>query len=197
MHENASDLPRCTWVPPNDPVYVDYHDREWGNPVHDDRTLFEFLVLEGAQAGLSWKTVLHKRLDYRIAFHGFDPDAVAGFDDAEVETLLKNPRIIRNRLKINAAVANAKAFIRVREEFGDFDSYIWAFVKGKPVVNRWATVSEVPAKTPLSDLVSRGLSRRGFKFVGSTICYSFMQAVGIINDHTTGCFRYPELGGKL
>lgn len=196
MDSIGSDLPRCAWVPMNDPLYVDHHDREWGKPAHDERTLFEFLILEGAQAGLSWKTVLHKRIEYRNAFHGFDPDTVAGFGEKEVEDLLENPGIIRNRLKINAAVSNARALIRVREEFGAFDSYIWEFVKGEPVINKWASITEVPAKTLLSDRMSKDLSKRGFKFVGSTICYSFMQAVGMVNDHTTGCFRYSELGGR-
>lgn len=187
---------RCAWVPLNDPLYVEYHDREWGTPVHDDNKLFEFLILEGAQAGLSWKTILHKRENYRIAFGGFDPEIVASYSDGEYERLLRDTGIVRNRLKINAAIVNAGAFLRIREEFGTFDSYAWAFVNGKPVVNRWPSIKDVPAKTEISDRMSKDLIKRGFKFVGSTICYSFMQAVGMVNDHTMGCFRFTELSSK-
>lgn len=196
MDEGKGKIPRCAWVPMDDALYVEYHDREWGTPVHDDRILFEFLILEGAQAGLSWKTVLHKRQNYRDAFDGFDPEAVAGYGQDRIARLLENPGIIRNRLKINAAVANAKSFLRVREEFGTFDRYLWEFVHGKPLVNRWKAIADVPAKTTQSDRLSRDLSGRGFKFVGSTICYSFMQATGLVNDHTMDCFRFRELTGK-
>lgn len=189
-------LTRCAWVPLNDPEYVQYHDKEWGTPIHDDSLLFEFLILEGAQAGLSWKTILHKRENYRAAFDGFKPEAVATYGEKEFEELLKNPGIVRNRLKINAAIANAKAFLKVVEEYGTFDSYIWTFVDGNPVVNKWSSVNDVPAKTEISDRMSKDLIRRGFRFVGSTICYSFMQATGMVNDHTIDCFRLGELLGN-
>lgn len=166
-----------------------YHDTEWGVPVHDDRTLFECLILEGAQAGLSWQTVLQRREGYRRAFAGFDPAAVAGFDQQRVESLLADPGIIRHRQKVEAAVTNARSFLRVQAEFGSFDAYIWRFVGGRPKVNRWRTMAEVPARTPESDAMSRDLRKRGFKFVGSTICYAFMQATGMVNDHTVDCFR--------
>ncbi|MBN1196641.1 MAG: DNA-3-methyladenine glycosylase I [Candidatus Aminicenantes bacterium] len=184
---------RCAWVPPDNPLYVTYHDREWGVPVHDDRLLFEFLVLEGAQAGLSWLTVLRKREHYREAFDGFDPERVAGFDDARIQRLLQNPGIIRNRLKVRAAVSNARAFLNVQEEFGTFSRFIWQFVDGRPIINAWKTIADVPASTSLSDAISRELKRRGFKFVGSTIVYAHMQATGMVNDHTVDCFRYREL----
>jgi DNA-3-methyladenine glycosylase I len=170
-----------------------YHDTEWGVPVHDDRLLFEFLVLEGAQAGLSWATVLRKRAAYRLAFDNFEPGTVAGYDAARVEALLANPGIIRNRRKIEAAIANAQAFLRVQGEFGTFDAYMWAFVGGRPVRNHWRALQEIPAKTPTSDALSKDLVRRGFKFVGSTICYAHMQAVGMVNDHLVDCFRHAEL----
>lgn len=179
---------RCAWVG-DDPLYVAYHDQEWGVPVHDDRVLFEFLILEGAQAGLSWITILRKRDNYRRAFDGFDPHKIARYDDAKVRTLLADPGIVRNRLKIAATIQNAKAFLAVQKEFGSFDAYIWQFVDGKPKHNRWKTIAEAPAKTPESDALSKDLLRRGFKFVGSTICYAFMQAVGMVNDHTVDCFR--------
>jgi DNA-3-methyladenine glycosylase I len=178
---------RCAWA--QTPLSVEYHDREWGVPVHDDRTLFEFLTLEGAQAGLSWETILRKRDGYRAAFANFDPAAVARFTPARVERLLLNPDIVRNRLKIEGTVRNAREFRKVQDEFGSFDAYVWRFVGGKPRVNRWKTHRMVPARTGESDALSRDLRLRGFTFVGSTICYAFMQAVGLVNDHTVGCFR--------
>jgi DNA-3-methyladenine glycosylase I len=170
-----------------------YHDEEWGVPVHDDRILFEFLCLEGAQAGLSWETVLKKRANYRAAFAGFDPEAVAAFDHRALERLLRDPGLIRNRLKLESAVGNARALLRVREEFGAFHTYVWRFVDGKPVVNARRTMREIPAHTPLSDALSKDLRKRGFNFVGSTICYAFMQAVGMVNDHLVSCFRYRDV----
>ncbi len=185
---------RCAWAG-SDPLYLAYHDREWGVPVHDDQLLFEFLTLEGAQAGLSWITILRKREAYRAAFSGFDPEAVARFDGAKVAALLADPGIVRNRLKVESAITNARAFLKVRDEFGTFDAYLWRFVEGRPVRNAWRTVAEIPASTPVSDALSRDLKRRGFRFVGSTICYAHMQAVGMVNDHTMNCFRWRELGG--
>ena len=176
------------------PLGIAYHDAEWGVPVHDDRTLFEFLTLEGAQAGLSWETILKKREAYREAFAGFDPESVARFTERQVERLLRNPGIVRNRLKIDSTVRNAKAFLAVQDEFGSFDAYFWRFVDGKTRVNRWRSLDVVPARTTESDALSRDLLRRGFKFVGSTICYAFMQAVGLVNDHTVDCFRYRQVG---
>lgn len=173
---------------------IAYHDREWGVPVHEDRLLFEFLILEGAQAGLSWSTILNKRDNYRLAFDNFAPEKVAGYKSAKVKKLISDPGVVRNRLKIGAAIQNAKAFLAVQQEFGGFDSYIWRFVGGKPLINRWKTRKEVPARTPESDAMSQDLKERGFKFVGSTICYAFMQAVGMVNDHTTDCFRHRQLG---
>lgn len=184
---------RCAWVPPGDPLYIKYHDQEWGTPVHDDRLLFEFLVLEGMQAGLSWSTILHKRESFRAAFDGFDPAVVAAYDEAKVAELLTNPSIIRNRLKINAAITNAQRFLEVQKEYGSFSERIWQFVGGRPIKNSWKSLAEVPSKTPESDAMSQFLIKRGFKFVGSTICYAFMQAVGMVNDHTMDCFRYGEL----
>lgn len=172
---------------------IAYHDREWGVPVHDDRLLFEFLILEGAQAGLSWSTILNKRDHYRKAFDGFDPSRVARFGEAKIRTLLENPGIVRNRLKVSAAIGNAQAFLKVQQECGSFDRYLWQFVDGRPVRNAWSEMSQVPARTPASDALSKDLARRGFRFVGSTICYAFMQAVGMVNDHLTGCFRYAQL----
>ena len=169
---------------------IRYHDEEWGVPVHDDRTLFEFLILEGAQAGLSWSTILNKRENYRHAFDGFDADRIARYDKKKIRQLLGDPGIVRNRLKIAASVENAKAFLRVRQEFGSFDRYIWQFVGGKPRVNKWKTPRQVPARTTESDAMSKDLKKRGFKFVGSTICYAFMQAVGMVDDHLVKCFRY-------
>jgi len=182
---------RCGWA--NGALSIRYHDQEWGVPVHDDRTLFEFLILEGAQAGLSWSTILNKRENYRRAFHQFDPARVARYDRRKMQQLLRDPGIVRNRLKIAAAVDNAKAFLRVREEFGSFDRYIWQFVGGKPLVNKRKSMRQVPARTAESDAMSKDLKRRGFRFVGSTICYAFMQAVGMVNDHIVDCFRYKEL----
>jgi DNA-3-methyladenine glycosylase I len=178
---------------PTDPLTLEYHDREWGVPVHDDRTLFEFLALQGAQAGLSWQTILNKRDNYRRAFDGFDPERVARYGERDVERLLADPGIVRNRLKIAATINNAQRLLEVAEEFGSFDAYIWRFVGGKPVKNRFESLSELPAKTETSDAMSVDLQRRGFKFVGSTICYAFMQAVGMVNDHTVDCFRYDEV----
>jgi len=191
----SENLRRCDWAG-SDPRYRAYHDREWGVPVHDDRLLFEFLILEGAQAGLSWITILKKRDAYRAAFAGFDPEAVAGFDGAKVTELLSNPGIVRNRLKVESAITNARSFLKVREEFGTFDAYQWRFVGGRPIRNAWRSMKEVPASTPVSDAMSRDLKRRGFRFVGSTICYAHMQAVGMVNDHTVDCFRWREVGGK-
>jgi DNA-3-methyladenine glycosylase I len=183
---------RCAWARTS--LSVAYHDLEWGVPVHDDNILFEFLTLEGAQAGLSWETILKKRETYREAFVGFDPTLVAKFRPAQVARLPRNPGIIRNRLKINSTVGNAKAFLAVQHEFGNFDAYVWSFVGGTPRVNHWRTLRQVPPRTPQSDALSRDLLGRGFKFVGSTICYAFMQTVGMVNDHTTDCFRYGQVG---
>ncbi len=180
-------------MPLDDPSYVKYHDEEWGVPVHDDRLLFEFLILEGAQAGLSWKTILAKRDSYRNAFDNFQPEKIAAFDDVRISELLKNEGIVRNRLKINAAVENSRACMRVVAEFGSFDAYAWSFVGGKPIDNRRKSIGEIPARTPLSEKFSRDLLKRGFRFVGPTIIYSFMQATGMVNDHTVSCFRYAEL----
>jgi len=182
---------RCPW--PIDDLYLTYHDTEWGVPVHDDRLLFEFLVLEGAQAGLSWHIILKKRENYRAAFDQFDPAKVARYNTARIARLLANPGIVRNRLKIAATVQNAKSFLAVQEEFGTFDRYIWRFVEGKPVVNHWRSMKEVPARTDISDALSRDLKQRGFKFVGSTICYAHMQATGMVNDHLVTCFRHKDL----
>lgn len=176
---------RCAWA--RTPLSIAYHDAEWGIPVHDDRVLFEFLVLEGAQAGLSWETILKKRAAYRVAFSGFDPAKVARFTPARIERLLRNPGIVRNRLKVESAVSNARAFRRVQREFGSFDTYLWDQLGGRPRVNRHRTLAEIPARTPESDALSRDLLGRGFRFVGSTICYAFMQAVGCVNDHTVDC----------
>ena len=182
---------RCPWAKAE--LDIAYHDREWGVPVHDDRLLFEFLTLEGAQAGLSWITVLRKREAYREAFAGFDPEAVARFDKRKLARLLANPGIIRNRLKIESAINNARAFLKVQEEFGSFDAYQWRFVDGRPLRNSWKTIKYIPARTPVSDAMSRDLKSRGFSFVGSTICYAHMQAVGMVNDHTVDCFRWKEV----
>ncbi len=184
---------RCQWVPVDNPLYVKYHDEEWGVPIHDDRLLFEFLVLEGMQAGLSWLTILRKRENFRTAFDHFDPREIALYNEKKIEELMQNSGIIRNRLKIAAAVQNAKAFLEVQAEFGSFDNFIWQFVEGKPIVNQWKTLKELPAKTPVSDTISKELKKRGFKFVGSTIIYAHMQATGMVNDHTVVCFRYKEL----
>ena len=182
---------RCGWA--TNELSIEYHDREWGVPLRDDRGLFEFLILEGAQAGLSWDTILRKRENYRAAFDGFDPEKVAFYGEEKIAKLLGNEGIVRNRLKVNSAVRNAAAFLAVREEAGSFADYIWSFVDGEPTVNNWRDLSEVPASTPVSDTMSRDLKKRGFNFVGSTICYAFMQATGMVNDHVVGCFRYAEL----
>ena len=182
---------RCHWA--QNTLAIDYHDKEWGTPVHDDRTLFEFLILEGAQAGLSWDTILQKRVNYRKAFDNFDPKKVAKYDSKKQKALLKNAGIIRNRLKIASSISNAKAFLDVQREFGSFDKYIWQFIGGKPKVNCWRAGQKVPASTPESDAMSKDLKKRGFNFVGSTICYAFMQAVGMVNDHAVECFRYKKL----
>ncbi len=183
---------RCPWCL-SDPLYIDYHDHEWGVPLHDDRKWFEFLILEGAQAGLNWLLVLKKRENYRRAYDGFDFELVARYDERRIARLLADPGLIRNRAKIAASVNNAKAFIRVREEFGSFDRYIWRFVGGKPICNRWRDDRLLPASTPLSEVISKDLRARGFKFVGSTIMYAHMQATGMVNDHIIGCFRYKDL----
>ncbi|MBX3281047.1 MAG: DNA-3-methyladenine glycosylase I [Acidobacteria bacterium] len=185
---------RCAWA--KNELSVAYHDEEWGVPVHDDRTFFEFLVLEGAQAGLSWDTVLAKRENYRRLFANFEPAKVARFSDEKIEKILLDPGIIRNRLKVNSAVRNAKAFLAVQREFGSFDKYIWEFAGGRTIVNKWKNVGQVPAKTVVSDAMSKDLKKRGFNFVGSTIMYAFMQATGIVNDHLTSCFRHKEVGGR-
>lgn len=187
---------RCSWAG-DDPTYVDYHDNEWGRPTHDDRMLFELLVLEGAQAGLSWITILRKREAYREAFDGFDPGAVACYGEAKVEELMANEGIVRNRLKINAAIANAKLFLDVVDEFGSFDAFIWGYVDGEPIVNRWEAQEDVPATTPLSDRISKDLKKRGFKFVGSTIVYAYLQSIGMVNDHVADCFVRQELEETL
>ena len=185
---------RCAWCT-DDPLYRAYHDAEWGVPVHDDRRLFEFLVLEGAQAGLSWLTILKKRENYRRAFHDFDVDRVSAYDDADVARLLADAGIVRNRLKIAAAIRNARGVLAIRDEFGSLDAFLWRYVDGRPQQNAFDTLAEVPARTAVSDRMSRDLKKRGFGFVGSTICYAFMQAVGMVNDHTTDCFRHRECGG--
>lgn len=190
-----SEKNRCPW-PGIDPVYIDYHDREWGVPVRDERLLFEFLILEGAQAGLSWITILKRREGYRAAFDNFEVERVARFNRRKVESLMKNTGIIRNRLKIESAIANAKAFLRVQDEFGGFARYQWEFVGGKPLQNTWGSMKEVPAKTEISDALSRDLKKRGFSFVGSTIMYAHMQAVGMVNDHLVSCFRHKQLAAR-
>jgi DNA-3-methyladenine glycosylase I len=184
---------RCVWVGQNNPLMLEYHDREWGVPVHDDRKHFEFLVLEAAQAGLSWAIVLNKREGYRRAFSLFDPGKVARYTEFRMEKLMSDPGIIRNRLKIAAAVRNAKAFLAVQEEFGSFDAYCWRFVEGRPTMNRWTSHRQIPATSPVSDAFSKDLKRRGFSFVGSTVIYAHMQAVGMVNDHLVSCFRYREI----
>lgn len=184
-------MKRCEWATTE--LSIAYHDHEWGVPLHDDRALFEFLILEGAQAGLSWETILKKRDNYRIAFDNFDARAIAEYDQRKVDELLADPGIVRNRLKIAAAIQNAKAFLTVQKELGSFDAYLWQFVGGRPKKNAWQSQGEVPARTAESDALSKDLSRRGFKFVGSTICYAFMQAVGMVNDHVVDCFRYQVI----
>jgi DNA-3-methyladenine glycosylase I len=183
---------RCAWGS-NNPLMIEYHDTEWGVPLHDDQKLFEFLILEGMQAGLSWSTILNKRQNFRAAFHNFDPQRVVRYTARDVKRLLNNPGIIRNRLKIEAAITNARQFLEVQNEFGSFDAYIWHFVEGKPIKNAFRSLKEIPAKTPLSDAISKDLKQRGFKFVGSTIVYAHLQATGMVNDHTVDCFRYDEV----
>ncbi len=183
---------RCSWSS-TDPLYRKYHDTEWGVPLHNDRRLFEFLILDGAQAGLSWFTILKKRQNYRKAFDHFDPHKIAGYDTRKVSELLSNEGIVRNKLKINAAIQNAISFLGVQKEFGSFDNYIWQFVGGETIKNKWNTLEEIPAQTPASAAMSADLKNRGFKFVGPTICYAFMQAAGLVNDHVVGCFRYEEV----
>ncbi|TFG76315.1 MAG: DNA-3-methyladenine glycosylase I [Thermodesulfobacteriales bacterium] len=183
---------RCDWSG-TEPIYVDYHDKEWGVPVHDDRMHFEMIILDGAQAGLSWITILKRRDSYREAFDNFDAVKVSRYNDKKVEKLLTNPGIIRNRLKVNSAVKNAQAFLKIQKEFGSFDDYIWQFVNHKTIQSKWKKMSELPAKTAESDTMSKDLKKRGFSFVGSTICYAYMQAAGMINDHITNCFRYKEV----
>jgi DNA-3-methyladenine glycosylase I len=183
---------RCDWGTAS-PLYIDYHDNEWGVPLHDDRKLFEFLILEGAQAGLSWETVLKKRHNYRKAFDNFNPGKISQYGNKKIEALLGNKGIIRNRLKIVSAINNAKRFLDVQKEFGSFDTYIWQFVDGRPIINRYKSIHELPAKTKVSDAMSKDLKKRGFKFVGSTICYAHMQATGMVNDHIVDCYRYKEI----
>ncbi|MDP8246420.1 MAG: DNA-3-methyladenine glycosylase I [Candidatus Hinthialibacter antarcticus] len=182
---------RCEWA--KSELDIQYHDEEWGVPLHDNQKLFEFLVLEGAQAGLSWSTILNKRAHYRKVFDQFDPNKVARYTQKKIDTLLADPGIVRNKLKINSAVQNAKAFLKIQDEYGSFDQYIWGFVDGKPIQNKWKALKDVPANTPVSDAMCKDLKKRGFNFVGTTICYAFMQAVGMVNDHTTTCFRYQEI----
>lgn len=187
---------RCEWAE-SDPLSREYHDKEWGIPVHNDRKLFEFIILEGMQAGLSWLTILRKRENFRKAFDNFDPKKIARYDKRKIKELLMNPGIIRNRLKIAAAIQNAKAFLAIQKEFGSFDRYMWQFVKGKPIINNWKKMSELPARSAESDAMSQDLKKRGFRFVGSTICYAHMQATGMVNDHTTDCFRYKAVMKKI
>lgn len=188
----VSSVNRCPW-PGQDPLYIQYHDEEWGLPLHDELRLFEMLILEGAQAGLSWITILRKRAAYREAFDGFAPEKVAAYGEDKVQELLANPGIVRNQLKIRAAISNAQAFLRVQEEFGSFDNYIWGFVDGRPIVNRWSALSEIPTETAESQALSKDLKTRGFKFVGPTIMYAHMQATGMVNGHLMHCFRYREV----
>jgi DNA-3-methyladenine glycosylase I len=186
-------IQRCGWASLEDPEYLTYHDEEWGAPSHDDVHLFEMLTLEGAQAGLSWSTILHKRDGYRSAFAGFDAGKVARFDDRKVERLMQDSSIVRNRLKIESTVSNARATVAVRDEFGSLDAYLWHLIGGSPIVNRFRNMGEIPAETPASRAMSKDMKRRGFRFVGPTVCYAFMQATGMVNDHITTCFRYAEL----
>lgn len=185
---------RCQWCE-NDPLYIAYHDQEWGVPVHDDRVLFEFLSLEGAQAGLSWLTILKKREHYRQAFHAFDYNIIATYNEEDIERLLSDPGIVRNRLKIESVIKNARGVMKIQEEFGSLDSYLWSFVNGTPKQNQWKSIEKVPVKTEIAEMMSRDLKKRGFSFVGPTICYAFIQATGMVNDHIIDCFRHAELGG--
>jgi DNA-3-methyladenine glycosylase I len=191
MNSNSSTLTRCPW--PSNDLSIRYHDEEWGTPAHDDITLFEFLILEGAQAGLSWDTILKNRENYRAAFNNFDPKKIVGYDRRKIQMLMNNAGIVRNRLKIASTVQNAKVFLKVQELFGSFDAYIWQFTGGSPIVNAWRSSKQVPARTAESDAMSKDLKKRGFSFVGTTICYAFMQATGMVNDHLTSCFRYSQL----
>ena len=191
-HPYQDGRPRCSWAG-EDPLYIAYHDTEWGVPKHDDRTLFEFLILEGVQAGLSWLLVLKKRDHYRHVFDGFDPEKIAGFGPDRIEALVKDPGIIRNRMKIEAAIANAGAFLSVQAAHGSFNDYIWEFVGGRTIKNAWKHIDQIPARTEISQRMSKDLKQRGFKFVGPTICYAFMQAAGLVNDHTVDCFRYNQV----
>lgn len=184
---------RCQWVPLDKPLYIQYHDEEWGVPLHDDQLLLEAIILDGAQAGLSWYTILNKRENYRAAYDLFNPEKVASYDDKKRAELLANPGIVRNRLKIDSSIDNARAFLKVRDEFGTFDKYIWSFVGGETKVNTWKSIKEVPPRSAESDAMSKDLKKRGFRFVGTTICYAFMQAVGMVNDHTVDCFRYHQV----
>lgn len=184
---------RCQWVPLDKPLYIQYHDEEWGVPLHDDQLLLEAIILDGAQAGLSWYTILNKRENYRAAYDLFNPEKVASYDDKKRAELLANPGIVRNRLKIDSSIDNARAFLKVRDEFGTFDKYIWSFVGGETKVNTWKSIKEVPPRSTESDAMSKDLKKRGFRFVGTTICYAFMQAVGMVNDHTVDCFRYHQV----
>jgi DNA-3-methyladenine glycosylase I len=188
-------MKRCEWAG-DDPLYLDYHDNQWGVPLHDDQALFEMLILEGAQAGLSWRTILTKRENYQAAFDQFDPIKVAAYDEDKIQELLNNPGIVRNKLKVRAAVTNAQAYLEVQAEFGSFDKYIWGFVDHKPIINRWENMHEIPAITPEAEAMSKDLKQRGFKFIGPTICYAFMQSIGMVNDHTIDCFRYKPLVGS-
>ena len=190
-------MKRCEWVDTKNPLYVKYHDDEWGVPIHDDKKLFELLILEGAQAGLSWSTVLKKRENYRRAFNNFDYEEIANYDKDKIKKLLENEGIIRNRLKIESAIRNAKIFLEIRKKFGSFDNYIRSFVNNKPIINKFKSLSELPARTELSDKISEDLKKRGMNFVGSTIIYAFMQAVGMVNDHEISCFRYSEINKKI
>ena len=190
---NNPPVQRCAWA--QSPLSIEYHDREWGTPVYDDRVLFEFLILEGTQAGLNWETILKKRANYRTAFRNFDPRQVAAFTEETICSLLENPGIIRNRRKINSAIQNARAFLEIQAEYGSFDRWLWNFVDGVPIQNRWNALSQIPAETDLSKRISQQLRQRGFSFVGPTIIYAYMQAVGLVNDHTVDCFRYSQLGG--
>jgi DNA-3-methyladenine glycosylase I len=191
MTKASKSISRCSWA--TNELSIAYHDKEWGVPLHEDRALFEFLILEGAQAGLSWNTILQKRENYRAALDHFDFEKIARYDQRKVQALLKNEGIVRNRLKIASAVQNAGALLEVRKEFGSFDQYVWQFVEGKPVTNRRRSLGQVPARTPQSDTMSKDLKQRGFNFIGTTICYAFMQAVGMVNDHLVTCFRYPQI----
>ncbi|MFC2073368.1 DNA-3-methyladenine glycosylase I [Campylobacterota bacterium] len=183
---------RCKWCG-NDPLYITYHDAEWGIPIHDDRLLFEFLILEGAQAGLSWLTILKKRENYRKAFHSFNYETIANYSQHDIDRLLADPGIVRNQIKIESAIKNAQGVIKIQEEFGSFDAYLWRYVEGIPIQNEWKSMKNIPTQTEISEMMSKDLKKRGFNFVGPTICYAFMQAVGMVNDHTTDCFRYVEM----